>query len=230
MTRSTASNPSSAWYDRMIVNNAPIEKSLGQAAARLLRKGLLAPGDTLSERIPEQDCFVMVRIAALPASQTFEWTPLSTPPRNLHHRIYLARPDIGAIAAGEIPWTSRLARLGLTIPSVFDEQVRHLGKEVRYIKTLSSDKSFAALSNGANAYCFDDLALCLGMNLERLLLNIEILEKCAQSFILARSTSGKIRRIPWLVRFIANGRLKKDRKDAAARHLRGERAVLKSGY
>ncbi|GGA87069.1 hypothetical protein GCM10011491_13450 [Brucella endophytica] len=214
----------------MTINNAPIEKSLGQAAVRLLRKGLLTPGDTLSERIPEQDCFVMVRIGTLPAGHAFEWTPLSAPPRNLHHRIYLARPDIGAIAAGEIPWTSKLARLGLTMPDVFDEQVRHLGKEVSYIKTLSTDKSFAALSNGANAYCFDDLALCLGMTLERLLLNLEILEKCAQSFILAQSTGSKVRHIPWLVRFIANGRLKKDRNDAAARHRRGERAVMKAGY
>jgi hypothetical protein len=68
------------------------------------------------------------------------------------------------------------------------------------------------------------------MGLERLLPNIEILEKCAQSFVLAYCASNQVKRIPWLIKFIANGRLKKDQKDAAARHLRGERAIMKAGY
>ncbi|WP_205687873.1 hypothetical protein [Ciceribacter ferrooxidans] len=95
----------------------------------------------------------------------------------------------------------------------------------------SSDaRPIVVLANGANAYCLDDRALCFGMGLERLLLNIEILEKCAESYVLAQCSAGRIGRIPWLVRFIANGRLKKDQKDATARHLRGERSVMKAGY
>lgn len=49
----------------------------------------------------------------------------------------------------------------------------------------SDDRPIAALANGANAYCLDDGTLCFGMGLERLLLNIEILEKCAESYVLA---------------------------------------------
>jgi ribulose-5-phosphate 4-epimerase/fuculose-1-phosphate aldolase len=208
----------------MQADNTFIEAVLGRAAAKLAAKEFLTPGDTLSQRIPEQNAFVTVRIGDKPV---FQWTLLSSTPESLHHRIYLARPDVGAIAAGALPWTSRLARLELTMPAVFDEQVRHLGTEV---KCVNGEGAIPPLSNGANAYCLNGTALSLGMNLERLLPNIEILEKCAESFILARSTGKKVRRIPWLVRFIANGRLKKDRGDAARRHLRGERSVLKAGY
>ena len=161
----------------------------------------------------------------------FHRASLSGPPMDLHHRIYATRPDVGAIAAGTFKWTSALARLDVSLPAVFDEQVRHLGIGVQRIAIRSSDdKPVPGLGNGANAWMLDDVALCLGMELERLLQNIEILEKCAQSFVLAHCASTGVKRIPWLVKFIANRRLEKDQKDAAARHLRGERAVLKAGY
>jgi len=214
------------------VNNAIIERSLGLAAARLSGKGILKPGDAMSQRIPERNAFVSVRIkAGQDVPEVFQWTSLSDVPADLHHRIYAARPDVGAIAAGNLTWTSALARLDISLPAVFDEQVRHLGVEARRVAYRSTDdKPVAALSNGANAYCLDDVALCLGMGLERLLLNIEILEKCAECFVLAQSATGKVKRIPWLIKFIANGRLRKDQKDAAARHLRGERSIMKAGY
>ncbi|MVA23123.1 hypothetical protein V6582_23885 [Agrobacterium vitis] len=215
----------------MNVNTVSIEEALGQAAARLAGKGLLKPGDVLSQRIPEQNAFVAVRInSGQDVPDEFEWTSLSAPPQSLHHRIYRARPDVGAIASGGLTWTSALARLDLSMPAIFDEQVRHLGLEAKRLGMCSTDDPTKALSNGANAYCLDDMALCFGMGLERLLLNIETLEKCAECFILAQSATVKVKQIPWLIRFIANGRLKKDQKEAAARHLRGERSIMKAGY
>lgn len=215
----------------MTADNRVIEDALGQAAIRLAGKGFLQPGDTLSQRVPEQDAFVAVMIAAPGGMMVFRWTNLSGAPSGLHHRIYAARPDVGAIASGALPWTGALASLGVSLPAVFDEQVRHLGVEVSRLSMRSTDgRPIAALSNGANAYALDDVSLCLGMGLARLTANVEILEKCAESFVLAQSTSRKVKRIPWLVKFIANGRLRKDQKDAAARHLRGERAIMKAGY
>ncbi len=68
-----------------------------------------------------------------------------------------------------------------------------------------------------------------GHGLERLLLNIEILEKSAQASCLPQlGPQGPSH--SWLIKYIANGRLKKDQQDAAARHLRGERSILKAGY
>ena len=216
----------------MNLDRTTIEETLGLAAARLAGKGLLKPGDTLSQRIPEQNAMVLTRInAGQDVSEEFQWSPLTGSPTDLHQAIYAARPDVGAIAAGQLTWTSMLARLDLTMPPIFDEQIRQLGVEARRVGRRSTDGgAFPALQNGANGYCLNDVSICLGMGLERLLLNIEILEKSAESFVLAASAGLKVKRIPWLIKYIANGRLKKDQKDAAARHLRGERSILKAGY
>lgn len=212
--------------------NANVEEELGLAAARLFGKGLLKPGDVVSQRIPERQAFVRVRIEAgrdIPG--TFEWLDMTQPSTDLHQRIYQARPDVGAIAAGQLTWCSWLSRTDLTMPAIFDEQVRHLGVEAKRVGLSSKQTGpIPALSNGANAYCLDDLVLCFGMGLERLLLNIEILEKCAQCYVLAHSSGSRVRRIPWLIRYIANGRLRKDEKEAAALHISGKRSVMKAGY
>ncbi|MCO5162066.1 MAG: hypothetical protein M9939_13080 [Mesorhizobium sp.] len=216
----------------MQADRQTIEDTLGHAAARLAAKGLLKPGDVLSQRIPEHTACVSHLVAdGGDAPGSFRWTSLAAPPADLHHRIYAVRPDVGAIVSGELVWTGALARLRMSLPAVFDEQVRHLGVEVRHVPCHSADsRALRFLSNGANAYCLDDVALCFGMGLERLLLNVEILEKCAESFVLAQVAGGRVRRIPWLVRYVANSRLRKDEKDAAARHLSGERSIMKAGY
>ena len=212
-------------------SGSSVEQQLALAAARLSGKGLLQPGDQLSQRIPEENAFVKVSITSEHVPTTFEWTRLSDKIGDLHERIYNARSDVGAIAAGRPIWTSWLSRLDMSMPAIFDEQVRHLGIEAKRVGMSSRQNGpIAALSNGANAYCLDDVVLCFGMGLERLLLNIEILEKCAECFVLAQSARAEVKRIPWLIRFIANGRLRKDQKDAAAHHLRGEQSILKAGY
>lgn len=231
--RSIASTMFSGWCDMVRhMANFAVERELSLAAARLSGKGLLQPGDTLSQRIPERHAFVRVRIdATRDVPSEFEWLDLTGRSSDLHHQIYQDRPDVGAVAAGQLTWCSWLSRIDLTMPAIFDEQVRHLGVEAKRIGMSSTQIGpIGALSNGANAYCLDDLVLCFGMGMERLLLNIEILEKCAQCYVLAQSTGARVRQIPWLIRYIANRRLRKDEKEAAALHLRGKRSVMKAGY
>jgi len=72
--------------------------------------------------------------------------------------------------------------------------------------------------------------LCLGMTLERLVFNAELLEKCAQAYLLARATGLAVRRIPWLVRLVATGRLRRDQRRAAASYARGEAPGRVAGY
>lgn len=216
----------------MAMDRTAVEDALGQAAARLVGRGFAKSGVVLSQRIPEQNALVSAVIDT-GADTTVQcvWTTLEAAPVGLHGCLYVARHDVGAIFAGPLKWAGALALMNMSLPAVFDEQVRHLGVEVSRVAVRSTDGvPAAALGNGANAYCLDDIALCFGMSLERLMANIEILEKCAESFVLAHSASAKVSRIPWLIKFIANGRLKKDQKDAASRHLRGERAIIKAGY
>ncbi len=200
------------------------------AIGRLVEKGLMRAGDALSQRIPEQGRYIIATLGA-DGDVSFLWGDLTASPSELHHRIYVARPDVGAIFAGALLWTNALRPLRRAMPGVFDEQIRMLGREAALVRQSSSDPHpIAALATGANAYCLDDLALCFGMGMERLLLNIEILEKSAKSFVLAQASGGRVRQVPGLIRVIANGRLKKDQKAAAAAHLSGQRSVLKAGY
>ena len=211
--------------------DAEVEEVLGRAAERLAAKALFGPGDRLSMRVPELGAFVVLRLDDADCTKSYEWGQLADVPRGQHQHAYAARPDVGAIFSGALRWSSALSGLNMDMPAVFDEQVRHLGTEVRRLTLdMDADGPIKALGNGANAYGLEGGVLCLGMGLERLMQNIEILEKCAESFVLAASTSARVRRIPWLIRHIANGRLRKDQKDAAARHSRGERSVPKAGY
>lgn len=207
------------------VDNGAVEDRLKSAAERLAGKGLFGPSDRLSMRVPEQQVFVAL------GSGGVEWGRLADENGGMHRQIYRRRADVGAIFSGALRWSWTLSAMQLAMPAVFDEQVRHLGVETRRLAVrVGADVLPDGLTNGANAYVLDDGALCFGMGLERLLQNIEILEKCAESFVLASASGGTVRRIPWLIRFIANGRLRKDQKDAAARHLRGEWSVAKAGY
>ena len=209
-------------------------KILNAAVTRLGAKQLMRPGDSLSMRLPESGQFAR---CLLGADSVARFYPLCDPDAGgpdaggIDGQIYAARADVGAVFVGSLVWTSELIGLDCALPWVFDEQIRQLGPIAPRVHVASiGQMPVSALRGGANAFCLNDTVLCLGMGVERLLLNIEILEKCAQSFVLATQSGHRVARIPWLVKFIATRRLQRDQKDAAARHLRGERSVMKAGY
>jgi ribulose-5-phosphate 4-epimerase/fuculose-1-phosphate aldolase len=66
-----------------------------------------------------------------------------------------------------------------------------------------------------NAYIMQNHgALCFGEDAERAGHNVEILEKCALSYLLALCTDRKITKIPFLIREIAFSKLRRDQKKA----------------
>ena len=65
---------------------------------------------------------------------------------------------------------------------------------------------------------------------ERTVFNAELLEKCAKAYVLATCAGLPVGRIPWLVRWIANGRLMKDERQAAAQYAMGLAPVLSTSY
>jgi hypothetical protein len=124
------------------------------------------------------------------------------------------------------PWASALHEFGRDMPGVFDEQIRHLGRSVAVLDNITT----ARLGSGANAFILPGQVLCLGMVPERTVFNAELLEKCAKAYVLASCAGLPVGRIPWLVRWIANGRLMKDERRAAADYAMGRTPVLSTSY
>ncbi len=228
--RSSASRPSSSWSDGAdMEERSEMEQELRSAAEALAAKGLMREGDMLALRAPARGeaCTLVLSRDGVEVS----WAGLDDRAVGNPEMIFAARPDVGAVLIGGPDWARGLSLLDHAMPGVFDEQIRHLGKQVARLPVAVDEGSLKKLlGTGANGFLHDGRLWCFGMTLERLAQNAEILEKCAKAYMLAAMTGERVRRIPWLVRHIANGRLLADEKLAAAAHSRGERAVPKVGY
>ena len=182
---------------------------------RFLAKGLFGqPGDSFSMRIPGQSDLLLVRAD----DEKPERASIQSPGDDiagLHARLYGIRPDAGALLLGSTPWTTALAGLDATIPVLFDEQARHLGNVKAPVRDGDQAGLERAIAGGANVAILGERRLCLGVTPERIVFNAELFEKCAEAFVIAYSSGREIRRIPWWVRMIAGGRMKKDQVRAA---------------
>ena len=114
------------------------------------------------------------------------------------------------------------------MPAVFDEQVRQLGTMGAASGDLVGLQG--ALAAGGNAAVFQDQVLLLGMTPSRLALNAELFEKCAKAYVCAVGAGGKPRKLPWIVRWVANGRLVKEQAAAEASVRAGSMPVETRGY
>lgn len=141
----------------------------------------------------------------------------------MHAAIYQARPDVNAVVHTHQVFASALALIQAPIPALFDEQVRFLGRSVEIIPYAPSGTVFLkrniarVVKNRHNAYILQNHgALCLGADAERVVHNVEILEKCAQAYLLALCTERSVSRIPLPVREIAFGMLRREQKRVTA--------------
>ena len=114
------------------------------------------------------------------------------------------------------------------LPSVFDEQVRHLGR-MPAAQALRAGWH-EALAGGSNVLVLDRLPLVLGTTPSRLVLNAELFEKCAKACVLAIAAGGDPAPLPWIVRHVANRRLLKDEARARARVAQGQLPEESRGY
>lgn len=206
---------------------------IAEAAKVLVQKGfLMATGGNLSMRIPAEKSF-----AITPSNYDYmkmtsgdicildhKLKPLEgglkpSVESAFHARIYQARPDVNAIIHTHQVYTSALAIMKAEIPSLFDEQVRYLGKTVRIIPYAPSGTGMLAKKIGRlvrdhnNAYIMQNHgALCFGESMQQAIYNVEILEKCAIAYLLTLCAEKKGTRIPVAVREIAFAKLRKDQK------------------
>lgn len=207
---------------------------LNDAARRLSAKGLLEPDDTLSMRLAGSGN-ILLQTGSGPAQQV-EIVPLAddgarAPLAAQHLAVYRTRADVGCVLLNRQPWASALYALENDMPGVFDEQIRHLGRTVALLAgPVELPLNQARLRSGANAWIAPGHVLCFGTLPERTVFNAELLEKCAKAYVLATSAGLPVGRIPWLVRWIANGRLLKDERSAAEQYARGQMPVLSTAY
>lgn len=203
-----------------------MQEELIKAASRLRGKGFLnRPGDAVSMLMVGEGKMLILGVGGMPRAMS-----ISTPEpgvATLHAQVYRTRPDAGAVATLSPRWSLQLKGLGEAMPGIFDEQARHLGRG--WVPTRAADLP-AALSAGGNAGLVDDCLLVLGITRNRLLFNAELFEKCAMAYVLARLGGGKVKRLPWIVRKVAGGRLLKDEATASAAHAQGLRSPEPSGY
>ena len=197
---------------------------------RLAERHLLEAGRaSLSLRWPGAS-MMWFGLAADPLPTSMAWADPAPPdaPAAIHAAIYRLRPDVGAIAGGGGFFGAHLGDFGGLLPQVFDEQARHLGPMGEAIATpVSLGRS---LASGGNALLVEGMPFCLGTTATRMAQNAELFEKCATAYVLAAAAGGTIGPLPWLVRRIANGRLKKDQRRAAERFTAGRLPEESQGY
>lgn len=209
------------------------------AAQLLVEKGLFkGTGGNLSRRVEGQPAFAitpsnydyMSMIAADVCvldwqTKIIEGERKPSIESSLHAAVYQTRPDVNAVIHTHQLYASTLAIIKSSIPALYDEQVRFLGRAVEVIPYAPSGTPFlknnvkSKISNGYNAYILQNHgALVLGATVERAIQNIELLEKCAIAYLLALCTGQKISRVPLPIREIAFAKLRADEKEFARRN------------
>lgn len=183
--------------------------------ARLRSKDLFGdPGDSLSVRIPGHEQFLlMVPDSDEPRRIAFD--AKGNEAAALHAAIYRARRDAGAVLVGRTKWSAALAKIGATVPTLFDEQARHIGATEKPVHIGRHERAVAALESGANVAIYGDQRICLGTTPSRVVFNADLFKKCAEAFIVAHASGHRIQHVPGWVRYIAGSRLRKDQKRAA---------------
>jgi len=211
----------------------PLKKQIVETAQELVRKGyLMATGGNLSLRIPGQEGFAITPSNYDYLKMTpddvcvldFDLNPLEgrlkpSVEASMHGAVYQVRRDVNAIVHTHQVFTSTLTLIKAPIPTLFDEQARFLGRRVDIIPYAPSGTAFLRntvakhVKNHNNAFMLQNHgALVFGHDMERAVHNVEILEKCAQAYLLAICSERRISRIPLAVREIAFAKLRGDQK------------------
>ncbi|GFZ91207.1 class II aldolase/adducin family protein [Dyella caseinilytica] len=208
----------------------PLSNLLEDAIHRLDAKHLLGADGSVSVRLPgTQDMLIgaprkaAMRVSLATAQGEPAW----------HAAVYRTRADVGAIALGGGTYGRTLGDFGGHLPQVFDEQARHLGRTALPLAELQGDAESSAahsLITGGNAWFCGHIVLVFGSTAQRLVLNAELLEKCAKAYALANASGEPVHTLPWWVCHIANGRLKKDQRRASERFAQGVLPEEVKGY
>jgi L-ribulose-5-phosphate 4-epimerase len=138
---------------------------------------------------------------------------------SFHAAVYQIRGDVNAIIHTHQVYASALTLINSPIPALFDEQARFLGRSVEIIPYAPSGTVFLKnkvakhIKNKNNAFMMRNHgALVFGHDMERVINNVEILEKCSLAYLLALCSERKISKIPLVIREIAFAKLRQDQR------------------
>jgi ribulose-5-phosphate 4-epimerase/fuculose-1-phosphate aldolase len=208
-----------------------------ETARKLTAKGyLMATGGNLSVRIAGQSAMAITPsnydyLKMLPEDvcvldfelKVLEGSLKPSVESGMHAAIYRARQDVNAVVHTHQVYASALTLIQMPIPSLFDEQVRFLGRSVNIIPYAPSGTGLLAgiiarsVRDHNNAYMLKNHGgLVFGSDMERAVHNVEILEKCSLAYLLALCTDRKVSKIPLAVREVAFAKLRNDQQKILA--------------
>jgi L-ribulose-5-phosphate 4-epimerase len=216
------------------------QQHLVETAQQLTGKGyLVATGGNLSVRIAGQAAFAITPsnydyLKMVPADicvldldrHPLAGTRKPSVESAMHAAIYRVRPDVNAIVHTHQVYASALTLIGTSIPALFDEQARFLGRRVDTLPYAPSGTGLLVntiakhVRDHHNAYLLQNHgALVFGHDLERAVHNVELLEKCSLAYLLALCTERQVSHIPLVVRELAFAKLRQDQKKVEAGEL-----------
>ncbi len=190
-----------------------ITEQLMDVSLRLTEKGLFGrKGDVLSMRVPGTEELVWLQGADAVAESTL----LSDAGGEalVHAAVYQKRADAGAVLLSTTDWSEQLSVLQRSVPVLFDEQARHIGRMAEPVAAGETAALLEAVKDGSNVALYGVQCLRIGMTRDRIAFNAELFEKCAMAFVIAVSSGQKLSTVPAWVRYIAGARLRKDQKRA----------------
>jgi len=121
----------------------------------------------------------------------------------MHIAVYRSRLDVNAVVHTHQVKASVLSLIDTHLPALYDEVALHIGPEVAVVPyALSGTPELIAnvtakLANNCHGYILQNHgALNLGETLEKAWLNVELLEKTAETYLAALSTGREITPLP----------------------------------
>ncbi len=121
----------------------------------------------------------------------------------MHIAVYKNRPDANAVIHSHQTFASVFALINKPVPAIFDEAVMGIGNviDVIHYALSGSDELIkyvaAKLTNRCNCYIMQNHgALSIGTSMNKTFRNMELMEKCAQTYYYALSTGEKITALP----------------------------------
>ena len=183
----------------------------------LTRKGyLIGTGGNVSVRIEGEDALAitpssMDYLALIPDDiciynfdrEAIEGEHFPSVEMAMHIAVLQNRADVNAVIHTHQPYASTYALINEPIPALFDEQVANLGNCVDIVPYGMSgtvtllENITTYLGNNCNAYILQNHgALSLGETLDDAWLNVELLEKTAETYLTALAAGREVVPLP----------------------------------